>query len=464
MNSFRERSTDNKLPADPDKLTDNHLKPLMKPNKDGKRRDLLVGKGLALRILPSGNKITFRYIYRFNGKQTAVTVGSYPGQSLKVLRGEYQELRGKVAKGTNPNAEKQAEREAKRAANEEKRKKRARKKTALRVEGLIDMFIDHIDDDKNHNKRGRPWSDRTRKEYKQHLYNHFAPKFGDTLVKELDAADISSWLGEIKINSPVQSNRILATLRVMFGWAVDSEPSYMDTNIAAGIKKKAGETSVERALDFDPDVGMLVARGEIKEFWNGMEDANPLHKLALQMILLTGQRPGEVYQAKWEHIFDDKKNNLWAIPKSVTKNRKNHKIPLTPTLKRHLKAIKKLSGDSPYLFPQSRFEDGELVISNKDKPVLSTTVSKAIKAHLPNMAAFTPNALRHSTATHLKLALKVKKPVVGQLLNHSWASVTDIYAQGENDPEDLRGPLTKWHRYLNKIVTGKEEAKVVNLR
>ncbi len=79
------------------------------------------------------------------------------------------------------------------------------------------------------------------------------------------------------------------------------------------------------------------------------------------------------------NIIDDER---WVIPASVAKNRKAHKIPLTPTLKRHLKAIWKLSGDTPYLFPQSRYEDNELIISDDTKPVATSTVSKAIKANL----------------------------------------------------------------------------------
>ena len=71
--------------------------------------------------------------------------------------------------------------------------------------------------------------------------------------------------------APMQSNRILATLRVMFGWASDPDRGYMDTNIAAGIRKKAGEKSKNRALDYDPDMDEIVDRGEIKQFWNGLD-------------------------------------------------------------------------------------------------------------------------------------------------------------------------------------------------
>ena len=77
--AIKPRSSDYSLPQDPDQLTVAHLAAL-KPSD--KRVDRLVGKGLVLRIQPSG-KISFRYVYRNQGRQRAVTVGSYPGEPLK---------------------------------------------------------------------------------------------------------------------------------------------------------------------------------------------------------------------------------------------------------------------------------------------------------------------------------------------------------------------------------------------
>ena len=103
------------------------------------------------------------------------------------------------------------------------------------------------------------------------------------------------------------------------------------------------------------------------------------------------------------------------------------------------------------------------MVTDKDKCVLGTTVSKAIKAHVPDMTAFTPHDLRRTVATHMK-ALKVPEPDIGVLLNHSLQGVTAIYARGV-DIEKLRKILNKWHRHLNTILTGQEKKeKVVSIR
>ena len=135
---FNQRSKDNNLPSDPSELKELHLKALKIKEE---RYDQLVGKGLALRVAPSG-RITFRYIYRLDGKQRTVTVGSYPTNTLAILRGKYLKMAAEVSMGTDPAADIRKVREG-------KQKHRAiaeKKKVGLTVGKLIDQFIIYIED------------------------------------------------------------------------------------------------------------------------------------------------------------------------------------------------------------------------------------------------------------------------------------------------------------------------------
>jgi len=58
----------------------------------------------------------------------------------------------------------------------------------------------------------------------------------------------------------------------------------------------------------------------------------------LQALLVTGQRPGEVFGMKWEHISED--SAWWDMPRSFTKNGNPHRVPLTKTAQDILKAAK----------------------------------------------------------------------------------------------------------------------------
>ncbi len=450
---FKKRSN-NDLPRDPLELTDFHLQ-VLKPRE--KQYDRLVGGGLVLRVLPSG-KIAFRYNYTLEGKQRITTVGSYPRETLKALRLKYLGLSERVEGGENV-----AETRLKKKASRRKESDLARekKRNVLRLEGLMDLFIANIENPASINKRGNPYSKKTVTEYRNHLLNHIAPEFGSVPVDELQRKDIKRWLNEKAIKAPSQANHLLSTLGAIFSWAEDEE--LIDLNLVAGLKKPAGkQKSKERSLDYNPDFQEVVDIGEIKAFWNGLDDINPLHRMALRLMLLTALRPNEVLSSKWEHILADK----WVIPVSATKSKKDaHKVPLGSEIKKMLEELNGLTGETPYLFPQSRFDNGKLeLMKNGRTGKYSSTETSTVNRHLKkvDIEPFTSHDLRRTAATHIK-ALGYLDAEIGLLLHHSTADVTSIYARGD-DMKRKQKMLNAWHRKLKAILSGKQAGNVVNMR
>ena len=60
----------------------------------------------------------------------------------------------------------------------------------------------------------------------------------------------------------------------------------------------------------------VLSESEIQPFWKAFDDAGYIQSLALKMILLTGQRPGEVIHMRTEHI----KDGWWELPESLLLN------------------------------------------------------------------------------------------------------------------------------------------------
>jgi integrase len=54
----------------------------------------------------------------------------------------------------------------------------------------------------------------------------------------------------------------------------------------------------------------VLAPSEVPLFWRALADVDPVDAAALKMILLTGQRPGEVAHLRREHI----KDGWWQMP------------------------------------------------------------------------------------------------------------------------------------------------------
>lgn len=445
-----------KLPTDPADLTDLHLKAL-KPADNA--YDRLVGDGLILRVMPSSN-ISFRFSYRHDGKQRVTSVGMYPKKNLAVLRAEYYLLKDQADNGKDVRQDKLKKKSAHRSAIAESKADKARKRNSMTIEGLADLFIMHIESGTNN--RGRKYSPKTTKEYRAHLLNHIIPEFGPIAADELQRKEIATWLKKKAVKAPSQANHMMSTLSAMFSWSTDEEIT--EVNLVAGMKKPGGrQQSKTRALDYDSELQEVIDRGEIRAFWGGLDEINPLHRMALRLVLMTALRPGEVMSARWENILDDK----WVIPVSQTKSKKSaHKVPLTQELKKMLKELRNITGKTPLLFPESRYADCVLTLLKNGRTgryasLQTNTVSRILKKHL-EIDDFSTHDLRRTTATHLK-AMGYMDAEIGLLLHHISGGVTAVYARGDDMKRKLK-MLNDWHQKLKQVLSDKQVNNVVTLR
>jgi integrase len=143
----------------------------------------------------------------------------------------------------------------------------------------------------------------------------------------------------------------------------------------------------------------------------------------------------------------------WSIPSQFTKNRREHRVPLSNA------AIDILRGNvvnakGQWVFPSPR--DGARPISYA---AIYYTVQRVIK--ISGVAAWTSHDLRRTLATELTRS-GVPHHVLKNLLNHVETNVTDaVYVQYQYEKEK-RLALDAWARRVRDIVEECEStAKVV---
>jgi integrase len=174
--------------------------------------------------------------------------------------------------------------------------------------------------------------------------------------------------------------------------------------------------------------------------------------LALKLILLTGQRPGEVSNMAWADIDGD----VWIIPEGKSKTEGN-RVPLLPMAQEVLEMAKVYSGENPFVFPSSH---------NEGRPMTVRALSNAIRRHRSEIGItehFSPHDLRRSLRT-LLAQLGVDDVTAEKVLGHKLQGVLGIYNRYGYDDEK-RSALSQWERSLKKIV-GIEtngSAKVINI-
>lgn len=246
--------------------------------------------------------------------------------------------------------------------------------------------------------------------------------------------------------STVMANRVRDLTAQVFNFAAMRD--LIPSSPAAGLMKKPGgpEQAKERSLN----------RDEIRQFWLGLDDPKakislPI-RLALKLILVTAQRPGEVAQAKFNDI--DTAERLWRI--GDNKSERPHTVPLTDLAVEIIDDLRKLSHGRPYLLPSvhSTIKPAE--------PISERALSRALRNNhvgekqpqLFGCEPFTPHDLRRTAATQMT-GLGIERLHVGKILNHSeGGDITAVYDRHSYWNEKQRA-LATWEAELRSIIEGK---------
>lgn len=388
-------------------LTDAYLR---KVQASSKRYDIWDegNPGLGVRV---SSVISWTYLYRHAGKVRRVTLGQFPGMSCREARAVYAKHFQAVQEGRDPAATQAATK----LADQE----------ALTVERLCSVFIERYS-----RPRKRSW-----REDERQLQRDVVPTLGKKLARDIQRRDLVALIDrKIDAGSGVAANRLLAVLRRMFAWAV--ERGELDTSPAEGISQQHRERSRERLLSF---VEVQTLYGAVlNEGWTRM--TKPV-RLALGMMLVTGQRKGEVLSMRWEDLAKEPDGWWWTIPSSIAKNGKAHRVPLD-SLAMELIGARTNDATGP-VFESPR---------KKGTPLVDTAPAHALRDEFQPGRAFsdaepyTPHDLRRTVATALS-CLGYPRLTVMKVLNHTDPSVSAVYDRYSYDREK-REALTRWAEML----------------
>lgn len=385
-------------------------------------------------------------------------LGDFRNTSLNSILNQHYLAMVKLEEGINPAKKRDDD---KKAAKKEAAQERI-KKGDVTIADICDRFLDDFKGARG--KKAKPPKDSTMNNYRVHINNFIKPKFGHYPADDLTERVIINALKKKKTGKGVQVSRIQATLSLIFNWAVNQPTPMMQANPIANSEIQGDEEHErQRALDFDIEMQEIIDIGEIRDFWTGIDEMyNPLHSIALKMMLLNATRNSETLNAKWNHF---KVKGKWIIPSENTKNVIIHKLPVLPKMRVLLDELKQVHKDaginSEYLFP-----------SSKGKPITNTTLGDSLgkflarkNSPLHDMEHFTAHDLRRTVAQHLG-SLGFLKAEIGLVLNHKTgdgaAPVTSTYVTVTPEVR-LKKIMVAWHTRLDSILTGKKPEKVVNI-
>ncbi len=390
------------------------------------------GGGLYIRIMPKpkGEKKrkgicvkSWVLRYMVAGKARRMTLGQYPGVSAADARQKALDAKKELQRGIDPIEQRKQQEAAK-----------------IQAPDLATFFDEYWRVELQASPSG--------KERRRLFDKDILPRLGGKKIAKITLRDVVLVLTDVRERAPAVANRLQGVLVRLFNFA--AEHGVIDFSPLTGLKKKA-----------EPPRKRVLTGEEIKLFWevtdttNGSFGAHPFAGIILRLILLTGQRPGEVMGMKWEEIHGD----TWNIPGARRKGNFDQSITLGRLALETIEPCRLISGDSPFVFQSP--------IGTEERPFEIRSLSRSVARNLKKCGfneRWTPHDLRRTCRTGLA-DLGISDMVAEQVLGHKMPGIMGVYNQ-HSYANEKRAALKRWEWRIRRIVgiTKPKAGKVIPIR
>ena len=283
---------------------------------------LFDGGGLYLEVVPSGGK-WWRLKYRHGGKEKRLSLGTFPDTSLKAAREARDKARKQLAAGVDPSGDRKAAKQAARLA------------TLNTLERVGRAWLEH---------RSKAWTEGTRAMITASLENDVFPTLGSRPIGDIQPREIRDAVQQIEARGAGETaGRVFQRLRAIYRYAVAHDLAAVDPTYPLKPSEifKPRKTRHRASLSERDVPGFL---DKLDKY-----EGESATKFALELLMLTATRPGELRGARWDEI--DERASLWRIPASRMKMKTEHAVPLSKQAVRLLTTMRKLSAEGPMVFP-----------------------------------------------------------------------------------------------------------------
>jgi integrase len=362
--------------------------------------------GFSLRVSPAGKK-SFCLLYRVHGIKRRWTIARYSGPgSLKHARDKARRALEAIAEGADPASEKAAGR-------------RSGDTVGQVVEDYWRLHLSALKD-------GR--------KIKRTLDREVVARWRYRRIGGISRRDVIDLVDEVVARGTTgQADRVRGHIHALLNWCLSRD--LIDTNPAAKLRRPHQAKIRSRVLGDD----------ELRAIWRAAEKLAYPFGFAVQVLMLTGQRRGEVSGMRWADVALAAGQPLWVMPDS--KSGRPHAVPLTD---RAVAILGSLPQIGPYVF------------GTRDRPISGWSRAKQrLDAAAGIHRGWIIHDLRRTLRTRLP-ALGIEKHICDRTLGHLPPDISRHYDFYAYLPE-RRAALRVWAEELGRLIEG-APAKVVPIR
>lgn len=370
-----------------------------------------------LLIHPNGGKY-WRVAYRFQGKQKTLALGTYPEISLAQAREKREEARKLLALDQDPGE----------AKKEKKRETEVVEKNKFKTIAL-----------EFHEIKAPGWTERHGKYWLHYMEKLVFPKFGEKRIDTIEPLEILEILRDLEKKKTFETrDRVSQNINAVFKYAIATgraKYNVADLRIALAERPKTKNFEcipLDEIGNFLRAFSAYEAKGKVSIITTS----------AFRLLMLTATRTSEVRYSKW--VDFDFTEGVWVVPaeqkgrKGRTGKRKDHVIPLSSQAIKVLTALKEVTGENEFAFPNRLKNDG--VISEN-------TILKVIES-IGYKGRMTGHGFRSLARTVLG-EKGHRWEVLEAMLSHSIPSETAAAYIRTTYFKERRKIMNKWADYLD---------------
>lgn len=374
--------------------------------------------GLHLQILPSGGRSWVLRIV-IGGKRREVGLGGFPDVPLALAREKAREVREAVQQGRDPIAERAAARSA----------LAAQRGAEITFDECAEKFISAKSAEWKNAKHVAQWS--------ATLTTYASPVVGTMQVRDIELSHVVKILekDDFWTTKTETASRVRGRIEAVLDWATvrgyrkGENPArwkgHLDKVLAA--PKKVQKVEHHAALPVD----------EIGAFMRDLREREGIAARALEVLILTAARSGEVRGMTWGEINLDEA--VWLVPADRMKAKREHRVPLSARVVEVLRSLPVVAGE--LVFPGMR----------EGSPLSDMTVTAVLKRM--GRADLTAHGFRSSFRDWAAERTNYPREVAEMALAHTIGDkVEAAYRRGDLF-EKRRRMMEDWSRFCDTVQT-----------
>lgn len=286
--------------------------------------------GLHLQVLPSGARSWILRVM-IGGKRRDMGLGGYPDVPLAQAREKAREARETIAQGIDPVAQRAAARSA----------LAAQRGASISFDECARKYIEAKAPEWKNAKHVAQWVTT--------LDTYASPIVGKLQVRDVTLSHIVRILEPIWTTKTETATRLRGRIENVLDWATvrgyrhGENPARWKGHLDKILAKPGKVAKVEHHA--------ALAVDDIGAFMKNLRTREGIAARALEVLILTATRSGEIRGATWGEI--DEANATWTIPGERMKAGKEHRVPLSPKVLEILRDLPRLA-DNPLVFPAPR--------------------------------------------------------------------------------------------------------------